>query len=291
MANRTRIALVTVIILVGCVFAIPHFRNPMGDRAKADSNAEAKTDVTDLTLKISSDDEKADNDFADPIALRDVDSLNKNSVLVQHPVAPPKSVRAEEWKFPPIAEFGAKRDATDLRSLEPARANPSDSGTRQVGLKPTRLIGEDIGQQMSQSNFNQRSSRRTTSQRFDSNLGNTVSTLTPQPLPNKNRFAASQSMKQNSQRAGDDANWHRVVNGDTLEKLSQQYYGTPQQALNIFEANRQALFNPAILPIGLDLKIPKQNAARPARQISAKQISTGGLQPLTPRPVRPVSLP
>ncbi len=290
MAKRTKLALVTVIILVGCVFAIPHFRHPTGDAAKSDSQSTAEKDVTDLTLKVGND-ENAEK-TADPIALRDVDSLKKHSVLIQHPVAPPSMQKKEEWKFPPISQFGANR--------EPVPAN--SGSTRQVGLQPTRLLGDNIGQRITASD--KLGNRGSATGSF---AGNSQNSLMPQPLKNHKRFASQTMMKPTltgraSRSTKDDGNWHRVVNGDTLEKLSQQYFGSPEQALMIFEANRQALFNPAILPIGLDLKIPVLDVARTNRQLPVNRASaktanqplnrtSASLQPFRPRPVGPAFSP
>jgi len=300
MAARTRLALVSVIILVGCVFAIPHFRHPMGDVADSDSKTDAEKDVTDLTLKITTDDETPDKKTAEPFALRDVDSLKKHSVLVQHAVAEPTSVKEEESKFPPLTSFDAANSAAnsaaaEMRSLEPVPANSGETGTRQVALKPIRLMGDSIGQRLKPADFERSAGRSVTTERFNSSNNGPLTKLSPQPLLRtgeaaQNRVTSQRTLKPNTQQTDDEANWHRVVNGDTLEKLSQQYYGSPQKALMIFEANRQALFNPAILPIGLDLKIPQLDAARPSDQITANNLSAG-LRPLTPQPVRPISFP
>ena len=52
---------------------------------------------------------------------------------------------------------------------------------------------------------------------------------------------------------------HRVVDGDTLARLAEQYLGNSSRRLEIFEANRRLLKDPDVLPIGADLKIPPQN--------------------------------
>jgi nucleoid-associated protein YgaU len=49
---------------------------------------------------------------------------------------------------------------------------------------------------------------------------------------------------------------HRVVDGDTLASIAQRYLGDAQHAPEIFEANRDVLTNPELLPIGAVLKIP-----------------------------------
>jgi nucleoid-associated protein YgaU len=49
---------------------------------------------------------------------------------------------------------------------------------------------------------------------------------------------------------------HRIVDGDTLAGLAQRYLGEPGRAVEIFDANRDVLSNPELLPIGAVLKMP-----------------------------------
>lgn len=49
---------------------------------------------------------------------------------------------------------------------------------------------------------------------------------------------------------------HRIKDGDTLAKLAQEYLGDPARESEIFAINRDALPDPAILPIGVWLRIP-----------------------------------
>ena len=49
---------------------------------------------------------------------------------------------------------------------------------------------------------------------------------------------------------------HRTKSGDTLQKLSKQYYGKPDYYLDIYLANQHLLENPGTVPIGLTLRIP-----------------------------------
>ena len=55
---------------------------------------------------------------------------------------------------------------------------------------------------------------------------------------------------------------HRIADGDSLATLAEQYLGSPSRATEIFQANRDVLDDPQLLPIGAELKIPPQN--RPA---------------------------
>ena len=49
---------------------------------------------------------------------------------------------------------------------------------------------------------------------------------------------------------------HKIADGDTLASLAERYLGTPRRAGEIYETNRDVLFDPQLLPIGVELKIP-----------------------------------
>jgi hypothetical protein len=62
----------------------------------------------------------------------------------------------------------------------------------------------------------------------------------------------------------DEPRTHRVVDGDTLAALAERYLGSSVRAQDIYEANRDALCNPMLLPIGVELKLPpRSNQASP----------------------------
>ena len=49
---------------------------------------------------------------------------------------------------------------------------------------------------------------------------------------------------------------HTIVDGDTLPALAERYLGSSARANEIYEANRDVLRDPALLPIGMELKLP-----------------------------------
>jgi nucleoid-associated protein YgaU len=55
---------------------------------------------------------------------------------------------------------------------------------------------------------------------------------------------------------------HKIVDGDTLAALAQSYLGSASRARDIFDANRDVLSDPELLPIGVELKIPPSTATR-----------------------------
>ena len=50
---------------------------------------------------------------------------------------------------------------------------------------------------------------------------------------------------------------HKVIDGDSLALLAERYLGSASRAMEIYEANRNVLAQPEILPIGAELKIPR----------------------------------
>lgn len=56
---------------------------------------------------------------------------------------------------------------------------------------------------------------------------------------------------------------HRIVDGDSLESLAERYLGFSARSAEIFEANRNVLSDPEILPLGVEIKIPPADVQRP----------------------------
>lgn len=54
----------------------------------------------------------------------------------------------------------------------------------------------------------------------------------------------------------DELRRHRVVDGDSLERLAERYLRDPGRSGEIFELNRDVLQQAELLPIGVELKIP-----------------------------------
>lgn len=51
---------------------------------------------------------------------------------------------------------------------------------------------------------------------------------------------------------------HTVVDGDTLPALAQRYLGSPDRAGELYEANRDVISDPKLLPIGVEIKLPRR---------------------------------
>jgi hypothetical protein len=63
---------------------------------------------------------------------------------------------------------------------------------------------------------------------------------------------------------------HKIVDGDTLPGLAERYLGSADRAWEIYEANRELLPSPELLPIGVELCIPAWSGPAPQTQ-SGKQ--------------------
>jgi len=60
---------------------------------------------------------------------------------------------------------------------------------------------------------------------------------------------------------GAESQFHTVVSGDTLWKISKKYYGKGSRYPEIFEANRPMLSHPDKIYVGQVLRIPAENTA------------------------------
>jgi nucleoid-associated protein YgaU len=57
--------------------------------------------------------------------------------------------------------------------------------------------------------------------------------------------------------SGPEAKFYTVVSGDTLSKISKQFYGDANQYMKIFEANKPMLKSPDKIYPGQNLRIPQ----------------------------------
>lgn len=82
---------------------------------------------------------------------------------------------------------------------------------------------------------------------------------------------------------------HRVKDGDTLPQLAARYLGDPHRFMEIFEANRHVLASPDLLPIGVELIIPRRVSAEPGspQSLGAPLGASSGSEVGTPVPPRP----
>ncbi len=73
---------------------------------------------------------------------------------------------------------------------------------------------------------------------------------------NSARWGMPLDMMPTVARPADGPQVHKIVDGDTLADLAARYLGSAARAMEIFQANREVLTDPELLPIGVELKIP-----------------------------------
>lgn len=78
---------------------------------------------------------------------------------------------------------------------------------------------------------------------------------------------------------------HLVRDGDTLSSLADEYLGSSKRYLEIYEANRELLASPDLLPIGAELQIPSPDEV--AQQPVLETPAEPPMSPLSPRPEIP----
>ena len=271
MAPQTRFGFVVLILLVGCLLAIPHFRHPLGapkQTPETSPSAEAAT-----TLKLKADPATARKKAAlvtspipipTPRGLASQRSINSSTAPLQSSQAgPPPLGEREQWKFPPVAKAQEPTRATagsvHARSPSKPQRETGVARPRSLRLPPEAMASLPSGQPNVRSE-NQHSRLPSNGYSKDGWAGDTSRSdrglITDRPRQTVT-VGRSQLVQRRADRVAETAPaLHRIVNGDTLENLARQYYGDPRKAMLIFESNRHALLNPAILPLGVDLTIP-----------------------------------
>lgn len=76
---------------------------------------------------------------------------------------------------------------------------------------------------------------------------------------------------------------HVVRDGDELTSLAARYYGHPGAAEAIWNANRDRLSDPAVLPIGLELRLPASWTPPSVRAAAAAAVLEPGTRPQSVR--------
>ena len=69
-------------------------------------------------------------------------------------------------------------------------------------------------------------------------------------------FPVDPAMQPQRQQQTSGVRMYRVKTGDTLSKISKEFYGSPNEYVKIFEANRDQLTDPNKIEVGQELKIP-----------------------------------
>lgn len=83
--------------------------------------------------------------------------------------------------------------------------------------------------------------------------------------PNADDITADISVNEQAQAAtvgggSQNAQTYTVKSGDTLSKISKQFYGDANEYMRIFYANRDKLRDPDKIQVGQELQVPSENA-------------------------------
>ena len=108
----------------------------------------------------------------------------------------------------------------------------------------------------------------------------TTSPVSFGPLTQPSLPATSSSSLATQRQSVEKPITHKLRDGDSLSALADHYLGSAERRLEIFEANRDALKNPDVLPIGVEIKIPPKVSA-PVTNVWVTPDATT-LSPLTP---------
>ena len=82
-----------------------------------------------------------------------------------------------------------------------------------------------------------------------------------------------------TERADEPVRTHKIVDGDTLADLAERYLGDADRSLEIYEANRDLLPSPGVLPIGVEIRMPTRGEPGPS---SRSRLPQQGLAPVAP---------
>jgi nucleoid-associated protein YgaU len=69
---------------------------------------------------------------------------------------------------------------------------------------------------------------------------------------------------------------HRIIDGDTLRNVAERYLGSADRYVEVYQANRDVLESPDVLPIGAELTIP------PSVAEEDRTATSGPLVPVRP---------
>ena len=278
MTLRTRLAFMVVLLLLGCVFAAPFYRS-------ATSQDPAVSNPSLPTLQIQRS--------LQPSLLESSDEFKSvmAPTLEEHATDQPKNNFTRQAPTEFTHDFVAGKNKPvlfnkpipDLQMPAPNRGIRASSAVapRALRARPVSLTGvssqrfgdNPIEQPRLASNFH--SDAPTDRTRVEE------VNLRPVPMtrPAENIGFRSNAMtpapRAESQR-------HRVSRYDSLGEISKQYYGSAEHALLLFEANRDALVSPSILPIGLELVIPAKPNRTP--QVQAWTPNPSPNAPRSPEP-------
>lgn len=176
----------------------------------------------------------------------------------------------------------------ELAMLSPPALLPPDTGARSLRsstfpTRPSMNANVDAGA------FGRSPSARSDS--FSAPFDNVPFTNAGPPTTD-DWSGSTASLSPTPPRSASKPIWHVVADGDSLAKLAERYLGDAHRARDIYEANREAITSPDLLPIGVELRIPQTTAAASQFDVYDSAGTASGYTPqrrLTPLPDLPES--
>lgn len=98
---------------------------------------------------------------------------------------------------------------------------------------------------------------RTHAERFE--IGKEASSKEPSESEHQDAASSATATAQPASREAPLAETprrHRIAEGDTLARLAEKYLGSRDRYLDLFQANADVLFDPKLIPIGVEIVIP-----------------------------------
>jgi len=165
------------------------------------------------------------------------------------------------------AQSALPSQGVEVASAPDARSASTD--WRASGLRPAEFVQDSANAATINASYRQP---------FE--MSNHVSAIVPPPWPEPAEESAPRT--------------HIVVDGDSLERLAGRYLDDASRGNEIYDANRELLASPDLLPIGAQLVIPKRSARAAfegsspqsalANDPSMRAASNRGMVPVRPIP-------
>jgi len=200
-------------------------------------------------------------------------------------VAKQPTLRGDGQPKPPSSADLAKEsgsDATDVDSKKqaevkskPKKQNPKKAATAKTEDKDKNFVPPELAHEY-----------RPRAEAFE--IGKEASSEGHgEPEPQKTASSSSTSSAQATLQDGLSAGTprrHRIAEGDTLAQLAEKYLGSRDRYLDLFQANADVLFDPRLIPIGVEIVIPDRTTvvAQAARTLATVDDADGNPAPPSP---------
>lgn len=171
-------------------------------------------------------------------------------------------------------EFDERRPETSFRASSDFMDSRDLKGSRERPRLANNLPAGDFESHPRMRRFESPANRDARQERSPERERNPAQSNELRPVPSRrwNEPSFNQPSFNETPRTGRTVTQrHRIARFDTLGEISKLYYGTRDHALLIFQANRDALINPEILPIGIELVIPERPDRSPRIQARPKR--------------------